>query len=254
MSSDTFWIVVPCYNEGNRFPINEFQSFISDQAEANRFLFVNDGSTDNTAEILSDLNRQFPEKTTFLDLKENKGKAGAIREGMLSLIAGEKDFEYAGFMDADLSTPLSEITHLRKTIDETGKRSMIIGSRIKLFGSTHIERSEFRHYIGRVIATFISASLELPVYETQCGFKFFRRDRVEELFKEEFSSRWLFDVELIFRLLILLGYDTIADELYEMPVKTWIEKGDSKIPLSYAFNIPLELMKIRMRYKKQISS
>lgn len=229
-------------------PISNFDDFLSTNQSSYRFLFVNDGSRDNTADVLQELCDKFSEHCTFLNLKKNVGKAEAIRQGTLYLLQQNEECDYVGFMDADLSTPLSEIKEMEFAAERFSKPSMLIGSRIKLFGSTTIIRSNRRHYIGRIIATLISKSLKLPIYDTQCGFKFIRYDRLNDLFKEEFISRWLFDVELIFRLLSLTGYDGIEGELFELPVTRWEEKGDSKIPLSYAFKMPLELLRIRFKY------
>jgi glycosyltransferase involved in cell wall biosynthesis len=229
-------------------PLPEIQHYLSWEQGHTKLLFVNDGSKDNTKNVLDALQKEFPDKVHCLHLEKNSGKAEAIRLGMHHIEQVGIDYDYAGFMDADMSTPLTEIANFQDAIERFSRPSMIIGSRIKLFGSTHIVRSDRRHYVGRIIATFISKSIKLPIYDTQCGFKFIRRDRINVLFSEAFTSRWLFDVELIFRLLKLTGYAAIEGDLFELPVSNWEEKGDSRIPLSYAFRMPIELIKIRKRY------
>ena len=123
---------------------------------------------------------------------------------------------------------------------------MLMASRIKLFGSTDIQRSSLRHYTGRIIATAISLILGIAVYDTQCGLKFFRRDFVADLFAKPFISRWLFDVEIIFRLMRKVE---ARGNLYEIPLAKWVEKGASKIPLSYVVLLPLELGRIAWKYR-----
>ena len=233
--------------------VKTFEAFLYEGHEVVHFLFVNDGSTDNTQELINKICDTFPERAKTKHLVKNGGKAEAIRQGMLFLMEEKLKCDYAGFMDADLATPLDEIERAYQAVSDFNHPSMIVGSRIKLFGSTEITRSDYRHYVGRVIATFISRSLKLDIYDTQCGFKFIRADRMEALFKDVFISRWLFDVEMIFRLLIQTGYSKIHGELIELPVTKWEEKGGSKIPISYALRIPFELMKIGGRYKDKIT-
>ncbi len=251
MSTLKFQVIIPCYNEASRLPVQEFKEFLSSDSNDTDILFVNDGSKDKTSDVLAALKADFPQRVNTLELNKNSGKAEAVRSGVLKLLEEEAEFDYIAFMDADLSTPLSEITEIRKAILEFSNPSMVFGSRIKLFGSTEITRSNARHYVGRIIATMISKSLKLAIYDTQCGFKFIRKDRLKSIFEERFTSRWLFDVEIIFRLLILFGYEKIEKEMFEYPVKKWTEKGDSKIPLTYAFRIPLELMRIRSKYSSK---
>jgi len=73
-------------------------------------------------------------------------------------------------IDADLSTPLSEITRLLD-ITKTKSLDFVLGSRIKIIGSS-IKRKAYRHFFGRIVATFIdSGILKLDIYDTQCGAK-----------------------------------------------------------------------------------
>ena len=231
-------------------PVSSFESFLYKGHDNLHFVFVNDGSKDDTLEVLNNICKPFPERAKVLDLKRNQGKAEAIRSGMQYIVNEGITCDYVGFMDADLATPLEEIERAISAMKDFNSPSLILGSRIKLFGTTEISRSDYRHYVGRVIATFISKALKLAIYDTQCGFKFVRMDRVAPLFKDPFISRWLFDVELIFRLLQITGYNKINGELIELPVTRWEEKGGSKIPLSYVFRIPFELYRIKKAYRK----
>lgn len=230
-------------------PVSSIVDFLGKNSSEYKFLFVDDGSKDDTAKIIHEIHVKFPERTRILNLSKNVGKAEAIRTGALTLLKNEMKFDYLGFMDADLSTPVEEIENVYRSVEALSRPALIIGSRIKLFGSTNIIRSDRRHYIGRIIATLISKSLNLPIYDTQCGFKFIRYDKIHDLFHEPFISRWLFDVELIFRLVRITGRDGINGELFELPVKNWVEKGQSKIPFSYAFRLPFELFKIKRKYR-----
>ena len=118
---------------------------------------------------------------------------------------------------------------------------------------SHIERSEKRHYVGRIIATFIDNILKLKVYDTQCGSKLFTKELAELLFKEAFISRWLFDVELFARMINLYGRETALQKMLEIPLDKWINKDGSKVKMSYFFKLLIDLYKIRKKYFKKMS-
>ncbi len=115
-------------------------------------------------------------------------------------------------------------------------------------GST-IKRNTKRFFIGRIIATFISNILDLKVYDTQCGCKIFSKELAAQLFREKFISKWLFDVELFKRMLAIYGKETALEKMIEIPLKKWIDKGDSKVKFSYFFKLWVDLIKINNAYK-----
>jgi hypothetical protein len=112
-----------------------------------------------------------------------------------------------------------------------------------------IERKLHRHLIGRVIATFISNILHIRVYDTQCGAKLFRRDLAERVFDKPFLTRWLFDVEIIARIIGMHPGKHIEEVMSEVPVSSWIDKGGSKISWTYGFRVFFDLYKIHRSYK-----
>lgn len=244
--NDTF-IVVPCYNEEKRLPVQEFDEYLS-KAKSVNFLFVNDGSTDNTLEVLKKLKNRYPDRINIQHIKENVGKANAIRKGVLGLNS-RKGFNYIGYMDADLATPLSQIRKLKDVLENSENLSFVFGSRIAKLGS-NIKRNSYRHYFGRIIATLISIELKLVVYDTQCGMKLFRKEIANSLFKKKFKSKWLFDVELFHRL--RYDYKSISLVAKEIPLDQWIEKGHSKVSFTDILRIPLELYKIHRNYKSNL--
>ncbi len=242
----TVCIIIPCYNEANRLPVETFLHYQHQHPEVT-FCFVNDGSTDATAEVLQRLSRQNPRQNESLLLPQNLGKAGAVRAGMLKMSA--RPVDYLGYFDADLATPLPAINDLQRQLDEYPDREMVMGSRIKYL-STDIQRSTFRHYVGRVIATFISTILNLPVYDSQCGAKLFRRPAVTTLFAEAFISPWLFDVEILARLIRQHGRaNLMTGRVAEVPLKQWTEQSDSRISSTYFFKLWWELYRIHRTYR-----
>lgn len=234
-------IVIPCYNESRRLPIAEYESFLDQNKD--QIVFVNDGSTDGTIQILEGIQHKYPLQVSILNLKKNVGKAEAVRIGILTAC---RDIEsgIVGYMDADLATPFEEVSNIKQAFSITSYR-MVFGSRILRIGA-NIHRFHTRHYLGRVMATLVSIYLNIPIYDSQCGAKFFEPSIAKELFKTPFVSRWLFDVE-IFKRIILSG-NVIDECCYELPLHTWIEKGGSKISLWDFIKLPVEFMRIFKYY------
>lgn len=238
-------IIVPCYNEANRFPEEQFKQFLS-KHPAVELILVNDGSSDNTLSLLTSLSAAFPQQVKILSLLKNLGKAGAVQEGM-QLALKESSCHRFAYLDADLSTSLEECTLLSKKIN--GVTGFVFGSRI-LKTDNRIERKWYRFLIGRVIATVISKMLGISVYDTQCGCKIFDRRFVPIAFDAPFSSRWLFDVEIFFRLINALGKKQMIAQAKEVPLDQWVDTEDSRVKFSYIFQLWLDLAIIYRRYKQ----
>lgn len=239
-------VVVPCYNEEQRLPVEAFRNFETENGRV-EFLFVNDGSTDGTSHLLSALASEDPSRFSLLDLEQNSGKAEAVRRGMLA--ATERRPDFCGFWDADLATPLSEIPSFLNVFSERKEIEMVFAARVRLLGRS-ISRNPARHYVGRVGATLISSSLGLAVYDTQCGAKLFRvSDRMRELFARPFLSRWIFDVEIIARLVRQRGRDAAARVIYELPIMAWHDVKGSKVKSTDFGRALLDLWKIHRAYR-----
>ena len=238
-------VVVPCYNESKRLRQDDFLHYV-EQNDDVAFLFANDGSRDNTLEVLQELTAKH-ERLLMLDIQPNGGKAEAVRKGMLYAAEQYKP-DYIAFWDADLATPLEEIEPMVKWADKgydavMGLRLMRLGAKVK--------RKTMRHYLGRCFATVASMMLKLPVYDTQCGSKLFRREVVEAIFQEQFITRWLFAVELLARYKQRYGVEQAIQKIYEYPLFQWEDVDGSQLKSRDFFKAPLELMKIRKRYKNK---
>ena len=220
-------MVVPCYNEGGRLPREAFRDF----AEAwghGRFLFVDDGSTDDTFTVLSNLKTTLPKNFDILRLPSNVGKAEAVRQGFLQ--AFRTDPEYVGFWDSDLATPLDTIRLFESVFRDRPQTEMVLGARVRLLGRD-VRRKIVRHYLGRAFATAVSFISGLEVYDSQCGAKLFRTtNTVRAVFATPFQSRWIFDVEILIRFVKLKPprMDTQA-YLYELPLPVWHDVPGSKL-------------------------
>jgi dolichyl-phosphate beta-glucosyltransferase len=234
-------IVIPCYNEAERLKDAEFNLLL--QKPDLQLLFVNDGSKDNTEQRLEEMIRKIGNNASIINLKINRGKAEAVRCGMLQAI--RQGAIITGFIDADMATPAKEVLRL---LNEAIKKeaAVTLGSRVRLLG-TMISRRPVRHYIGRLFSKCASIILRLPVYDTQCGAKlFYVSPSLKDALLKPFNSRWIFDVELIGRLLI--GSETskplTAQDFVEIPLNEWMDVKGSKITFADFIKAASDLMKI----------
>ena len=238
-------IIIPCYNEADRLDTNKFIDYLSKNTHLH-FIFIDDGSTDNTNLIIKQIILKFNSLASLLINETNKGKAESVRLGVIESYKMNPDF--IGFLDADLAAPIGEIDNLLKIIKKDKTKEVVFASRIQLIGS-EIKRNYFRHFFGRVFATVVSNILNLPVYDTQCGAKIFSRKICDDIFYEQFISPWLFDVELFARLLNVYGMERTIQMSYEHPVSKWVDIDGSKVKLIYFLKAPFELLKIVRHYK-----
>jgi len=242
-------IVIPCYNEAQRLQIHKFKDDVCDGHD-HRFLFVNDGSTDGTLNVLQTICNEDPQRYAICNLPTNVGKAEAVRRGVLRAFDAEPD--YVGYWDADLATPLDEIPRFVDTLETHRGRDVVFGSRVRLLGRA-IDRRAVRHYLGRLFATVASFVLDLPVYDTQCGAKLFRAsDEARGLFGERFTVNWTFDVELIARLQasrLRSGNPRDASAaIYELPLNVWHDVAGSKVKPQDFFKAFFEMLSVYRKY------
>jgi glycosyltransferase involved in cell wall biosynthesis len=219
-------LVVPCYNEEKRLPVDAFRKFTLDGVQLD-YLFVNDGSTDATARILESFRAENPSRISVLTLEKNSGKAEAVRRGMSA--AMERSPDIAGFWDADLATPLNELPLFVDIFNRRPEIQMVFASRVRLLGRS-IKRKRSRHYIGRFGSTLISQSLGVEMYDTQCGAKLYRvDDTLRDIFSTPFVSKWIFDAEIIARFVKRRGKEAAVNAMYELPIREWRDVHGSKV-------------------------
>jgi glycosyltransferase involved in cell wall biosynthesis len=241
-------IVVPCYNEASRLQSDRFLDFLQSHEDI-RFLFVNDGSRDNTLSVLKAMQSGCEDRIQILDMIRNGGKAEAVRAGMLAAIQ-QGDVSYVGFWDADLATPLDAIPEFLEVIEGSDELEMVFGSRIRLLGR-HVNRRAARHYLGRVFASAVSIVLRLPIYDTQCGAKVFRiTPELTQVLHDPFLSRWVFDVEILARYIALHDGSSafLHEAIYELPLARWDDVAGSKVGPGDFLIAFLDILRIYRRY------
>lgn len=232
-------IVIPAYNEEHRITktLSDILQFLAGKSYQYEIIVVNDGSDDETARVVSDLNNAFS-VIRIIDSRENMGKGWAVRTGMLNAKGSIRLF-----MDADNSTTVEQFENMEPYFKQG--YGVVIGSRVIPGAVITEHQSRFRECLGRFF-NFIARQLSgIDMKDTQAGFKAFTSDAAGDIFHKQTVDRWAFDVELL----------VIAKELgfrvKEVPV-TWVNDARSHVKLHHAFMTGWELLKIRFNSMKGI--
>lgn len=237
--------MVPCFDEAARLDVAAFAELAR---HVDELLFVDDGSTDDTAAIISRLVDVSEGHASLVSLPHNVGKSEAVRVGLLEAI--ERGGTVVGYLDADLATPPREMLRLIEIAERQPHRTAVLGSRVALLGHT-VRRRPFRHYLGRLYATGASLALGVPVYDTQCGAKVFSVGVPLQLaLADPFHDRWSFDVELLGRLLAHPGQS--AHPILEVPLTEWYDVDGSTVGAFAGVRAALSLLGLRRRVRRHV--
>jgi dolichyl-phosphate beta-glucosyltransferase len=185
-------IIVPAYNESSRIgpTLEQILDHIQHHNWRAEVLIVDDGSRDNTIEVVSRVGGRRPE-LKILQNPGNQGKGYSVRNGML-----RAQGEILLFTDADLSSPISEAEKLFAAL--AAGADVAIGSRW-LDPSLQFERQSLkRQMLSRLYNMFLRAILWFPYRDTQCGFKAFTRNAAARIFPLQRINRWGFDAEILY--------------------------------------------------------
>ena len=241
-------VVIPCYNEADRLKTSQFLAWVREVDVG--LLFVDDGSTDNTLDLLEEMAAQSDGLVQCMFLDKNRGKAEAVRQGMVRAFSEGADL--AGFLDADLATSLTETERIIEAL-MASERNIAMGARVATI-DRDIQRNATRHYLGRVFATFASIGLSASFYDTQCGAKFFKATpRLLAALETPFKTKWVFDVELLWRLMYapLPGTAYAPRDFMEVPLQAWIDQKGSKLSAGQTASIAVDCMKLLALFAKK---
>jgi glycosyltransferase involved in cell wall biosynthesis len=185
-------IIIPAYNEGARLgaTLDHVLSYVAKEGWDAEIIVVNDGSRDQTPDLVRERTRQHP-NLRLLENPGNRGKGYSVRNGML-----DANGEVLLFSDADLSSPVEEAVKLFAAI-ESGA-DIAIGSRWLQSELQGHRQSLLRQIYGRIFNLLLRIFLGLGFKDTQCGFKAFTRSAVRDIFPLQRIERWGFDPELLF--------------------------------------------------------
>lgn len=242
-------VIVPCFNEADRLSVDVFAEFVCDTDDI-ELIFVDDGSTDATLQSAQAVSENAGSSVSVLRLDVNCGKAEAVRQGMLW--AAQRDFSAIAFWDADLATPLSTIPDFVEVLSRHRNIEVVWGTRLPLMGHT-IDRDAIRRQTGRLFSTSSAAAVGVGIRDALCGAKMFRTGPIlDAIIARPFTSRWIFDVEMLARLNTLLkltGDMPIAQSLYEFPLDEWYEIAGSRLHMSDFLRATVELTDLCLRYR-----
>lgn len=206
-------IIIPAHNEQNRLPatLEKIFRFLEQQSFSSEVIVVENESTDGTFEIAQQFAKQY---ASLQVLQSKKGKGAAVQHGMLAAKG-----EYRFMCDADLSMPVEEI--VKFIPPKLQDFDNAIASR-EARGAVRYNEPAYRHWGGRGI-NFIIQTLILPgLNDTQCGFKCFRAEVAEDIFRRQTLHGWSFDIELLY-IARRRGY-----RIAEIPIH-WYHFSDSKV-------------------------
>jgi glycosyltransferase involved in cell wall biosynthesis len=253
MSAPAVSLVVPAYRERDRLPA--LISRLTDLAlgaatPVVEVVVVDDGSptahveaeraaAENAARRLAEAGA--PHAVRFLSLDRNRGKGAAIRAGWAE---SDPRAAWLGFVDADGAVSAEETWRLAALAAGDPPADVVAATRIRMAGR-RIERSLVRHLQGRVFATFVEQLFRLGFYDTQCGAKLFRANRLRSVLPRLREERWLLDLEVI---AILAREGAVC---VEEPID-WCDPGGSKvIPGIDPLRMAIGLWRMRRRLERE---
>jgi glycosyltransferase involved in cell wall biosynthesis len=226
-------IILPAFNESARIGpgLEKALEFVREQGWSVEIIVVNDGSRDDTADIVKQLMANAPE-LRLLENPGNHGKGYSVRNGMLNARG-----DILLFSDADFSSPIYEAVKLIGAINDGAE--VAFGSRWLLAETQTKRQSRLRQFVGRAYNLLLRVALGLPYKDTQCGFKAFTRKAAEVIFTRQQIEGWGFDPEILF----IARKFGIA--LQEVAVE-WANDDRSKInPITDGVKMFWELLRIR---------
>jgi dolichyl-phosphate beta-glucosyltransferase len=226
-------IITPAYNEGARLgaTLEKILAYVALRGWDAEIIAVNDGSRDNTVEII----RSYADKNPRLRLLENPGNRGkgySVRNGMLQARG-----EILLFTDADLSSPIEEAEKLFAALKAGA--DMAIGSRWLRSDLQTQRQPLYRQLFGRVFNLMLRVILGLNFKDTQCGLKAFTRQAASTIFPLQSIERWGFDPELLYLA------KKFKFKVVEVPVSWAHDQGTRISPLRDGIMMFLEMLKIR---------
>ena len=182
-----FSVIIPCYNESQDIVKNAeiIKDYLNTHQIDYELLLVNDGSKDNTKEVIESI-----PGARALSYDVNRGKGGAVKYGIENATG-----DYVLFMDADLSTDLSAID---KVVEEAPNYDMIIGSRHAKDSVIKKKQPALRVFIGWCCRQIVNMKFHTKLKDTQCGFKAIRADIAKKIVEKQLIDKFAFDVEYIY--------------------------------------------------------
>jgi glycosyltransferase involved in cell wall biosynthesis len=230
-------VIIPAFNEEQRLPntLEQLLAYLQDQPYRSEILVVENASQDNTYQVAEEFAQTHNSEDLPIQVirEPNRGKGFAVKRGMYAT-----NGEYRFMCDADLSMPVTEIN--RFFPPQLEDFDISIASR-EAPGAIRYNEPAYRHFVGRIFNTQIRI-LALPgLNDTQCGFKCFKAEIAEDLFRDIKITGWSFDVEILY-LAQQRGY-----RIVEIPIP-WYYNPESHISVvKDSFQMAIDIFKIRLK-------
>jgi glycosyltransferase involved in cell wall biosynthesis len=223
MSPASVSIVIPAYNEARRLPsaLEQIEAWRRDGPLAGRSVevwIVVEPSTDGTREIATAASSRQPNLHVIANA-EHRGKGFAVRTGML---AATGDFIF--YMDCDLSVPLREVNAFVEYFAAHPEIEVLLGNRQHAQSRITREQAWLRRRMGQAFNAILRRLSLAGFYDTQCGFKAFRRAAAQAIFSRQQIDGFAFDVE------VLLLAKKLSLHIADLPVE-WHNSPESKVNL-----------------------
>lgn len=228
-------IIIPAYNEEKRIlpTLKEIYDYLSRQDYTYEIIIVDDGSSDNTVQLVKDFIGHNNKGINILMNGENRGKGFSVKRGMLAA-KGELIF----FTDADLSTPIEEIERCLPYF--LNNYDVVIGSRSLPNSDIIIHQPWYREKMGKTFNFMVNMVLVKGIIDTQCGFKGFKKEAARLIFTRCRINGFSFDVEAIF---LSQKFDF---KIKEVPIR-WKNSALSKVsPVRHPFQMFKDLITIKI--------
>ena len=192
MEAPQYSIVIPAFNEQARIgaTLDKVLTCVKAHDWSAEVLVVNDGSRDRTAAIVQSMAAQHT-NLRLIENPGNRGKGYAVRNGILQARGA-----IVMFTDADLSAPMDEAELLFTAL--ANGADVAIGSRWLDRSRQTLQQPIYRRFFGRCFNWLTRLVMHLPLADTQCGFKAFRRDAARAIFIRQRIERWGFDPEILY--------------------------------------------------------
>lgn len=219
LSSIGVSVLVPAYNEEQILESNleKLEAVLADLGLDYEIVVVDDASRDSTFRVAKEYSEAHPRvKAVTYDV--NGGKGCAIKRGF-----GETTKAIVGYIDADIEIRPDELVRYVQTIENEGADAVVAN---KWDPRSEVDYAFTRKFLSYGFGTLVKIMVGVPLFDTQCGVKFFRREVLEKTLRHVKVDRFGFDVELL-AYVLRYGYGVRALPITVREVRTsrvnWVE-------------------------------
>ena len=239
MSRPKLAVIIPAYNEEDRIlrTLERLEEYFAVQPYPTLVVVVSDGSSDRTCALVQEfVAKEKQVEARLIDSLPNHGKGFVVRKGMLEIEA-----DWLLMNDADLATPIEEIEKLWPFADQG--IPVIIGSRPLRESNLEIPQPLYRELLGRAFNKAVQTLGIRGIQDTQCGFKLFRYQESQDIFRRCTLDGFGFDFESL-----MIARD-LGLQIAEVPIRWRHQEGSKVRVVRDGLRMLRDLVKLRIRGK-----